>query len=872
MRSSHRPHVVVWIVAVGVSSLLSPVLAAAEEPTRFAADRPLDCLHIKLTLDVEVEQKHVDATAQLELVALRQVSTITLDAQELDTHAVGLSRNGGPASSANYTNDGKQIEIQLAEPLAAGEKVTVIVEYTVDKSTNGLHFFGPTEEEPDVPPVVWSQGESVYNSYWFPCFDNPNERQTTELLVTTRSGFQVSSNGRLVSRTEDQAAGTVTYHWLQDTPHVAYLVSLIVGEFHIETETWRGKPVEYWVHPRFEERIARSFRNTTRMLDFFSDSIGVEYPWDRYAQICCEGFGGGMENTAATTLGNRTLHDARSFIDNDSDGLIAHELAHQWWGDLLTCRDWSHLWLNEGFASYFEALWEEYDLGPDEFSYNMFRKASRARKGGTKRPIVDRAYSHSRSMFDSRAYPKGAWVLHMVRRRLGDDLFWQAIKRYATDNAYKTVETVDLRKAIESVTARSFERFFYDWTERPGHPELSATFKWLNDQKLASITLKQTQESAAFHFPLKLEFTFAEDTAPVILTHDVTEKEQTFYHPLPEAPRLVRVDPDQSILMELKETKGHDLWKAQLLEDASPVARIRAARHFEKSRRDSDHTLLAEALASESFWAVKKEIAVSLGKAGGETARDALIAALGFEDPKARRACVEALSSFEGDEAAIEAVKQMAVDGDASYYVEAAAIETFGSLKPDGAVDILKQALRRVSDRERLRSAALTSLGNLGTANVIPLLCEWTHPDKPRLARPSAIRALGRVAKDVYLDDETYKLIVDTLIEAFDDTSSRLRASAIGTLASLPEPARARGALTKLEAIAANDGTYWVRRAAERAVEAIKKGEPAKLQLTELRDEVKNLTEENKELTDRLEKLETRLNGEDAPAESAESP
>ena len=471
-------------------------------------------------------------------------------------------------------------------------------------------------------------------------------------------------------------------------------------------------------------------------------------------------------------------------------------------------------------------------------------------------------------MFDSRAYPKGAWVLHMVRRRLGDDLFWQAIKRYATDNAYKTVETVDLRKAIESVTARSFERFFYDWTERPGHPELSATFKWLNDQKLASVTLKQTQESAAFHFPLKLEFTFAEDIAPVILTHDVTEKEQTFYHPLPEAPRLVRVDPDQSILMELKETKGHDLWKAQLLEDASPVARIRAARHFEKSRRDSDHTLLAEALASESFWAVKKEIAVSLGKVGGETARDALIAALGFEDPKARRACVEALSSFEGDEAAIEAVKQMAVDGDASYYVEAAAIETFGSLKPDGAVDLLKQALRRVSDRERLRSAALTSLGNLGTADVIPLLCEWTHPDKPRLARPSAIRALGHVAKDVYLDDETYKLIVDTLIEAFDDTSSRMRARAIGTLASLPEPARARGALTKLEAIAANDGTYWVRRAAERAVEAIKKGEPAKLQLTELRDEVKNLTEENKELTDRLEKLETRLNGEDPPAES----
>ena len=150
--------------------------------------------------------------------------------------------------------------------------------------------------------------------------------------------------------------------------------------------------VEYWVHSRYKERAARSFRNTIRMLDFFSDKIGVEYPWDRYAQICCEGFGGGMENTAATTLGNRALHDARSFLDSNADGLIAHELAHQWWGDLLTCRDWAHLWLNEGFASYAEALWVEHDRGRDEFAYNMYRKGRSARRGGTKRPIVDRAY------------------------------------------------------------------------------------------------------------------------------------------------------------------------------------------------------------------------------------------------------------------------------------------------------------------------------------------------------------------------------------------------------------------------------------------------------------------------------------------------
>ena len=416
-------------ILVAAISCATTTLADDVAPVRFAADRPLDILHIKLNLNVNLDDKHVDGTARIDMVALRGCSTITFDAVDFETAGVTLSRNDGPFAPARHSNDGKQIEILLEKPLVAGEGASVEIHYAVDNPTSGLSFFGPSENEPDVPRVVWSQGESTTNSYWFPCFDHPNERQTTELIVTTQRGLKVSSNGKLVSTTEDANKNTVTYHWLQDQPHVAYLVSMIVGEFHIERETWRGKSVEYWSHPKYSERISRSFRNTTRMLNFFSDAIGVEYPWHRYAQICCEGFGGGMENTSATTLGNRALHDERSSLDSSSDGLIAHELAHQWWGDLITCRDWAHIWLNEGFATYFEALWDEHDLGDEEFAYNMYRKANRARRGGQKRPIVDRAYERPGAMFDSRAYPKGAWVLHMVRRRLGDDLFWKTLQR-----------------------------------------------------------------------------------------------------------------------------------------------------------------------------------------------------------------------------------------------------------------------------------------------------------------------------------------------------------------------------------------------------------------------------------------------------------
>lgn len=850
------------IVALSIVSFSAAAVGAdTPAPTHFAADRPLDCVHIRLELNVDVERKHMDGVATLDLVALRESPSITLDAINLETSGVTLSRNGGSAQAVDYSNDGSHIEILLDRPLATGQKASVAVRYAVDNPKSGLHFFAPSENEPDVPYLVWSQGESTFNSNWFPCFDHPGERQTTELIVTTQRGYNVSSNGKLVSMREDPAAGTVTYHWRQDQPHVAYLVSMIVGKFHIERETWRGKPVEYWVDPRYKERVARSFRNTTRMLDFFSDAIGVEYPWARYAQICCEGFGGGMENTSATTLGNRALHDERSFLDSNADSLISHEMAHQWWGDLLTCRDWAHIWLNEGFASYFEALWAEHDLGADEFAYNMDRKARGARRGGKKRPIVDRAYDHPRSMFDSRAYPKGAWVLHMIRRRLGDDVFWKVINRYATDHAYGTVETVDLRKAIESVSGRSFERFFYDWTQRPGHPEVTVSYRWLHDDKLAKVSIKQTQEADAFHFPLTLEFRFDGDAPPVSVTRDITEKSMSFYYPLAAAPTLFRVDPEQSVLMELKEKKGRDLWKAQLLHDPSVVGRIRAAEHFGESKSDNDRKLLAEALDAEPFWGVKRQLAAALAESGGDVCRDALIAGLRFDHPKARRACVANLKGFHHDAVVIDAVRPLVVDGDPSYYVEAAAIETYARLEPEDGLAVLKQALTRDSRNEVIRSAALRGLAKLRDADVVPLLSEWTRPKKPRRARPAAIQGLARVTRNMYLDDDTIRDIVDTLTDALADSGARVRGAAVRALADLSDPGRARSALAALESIKANDSSDRVRRSAKSSIETIEKGEPAQVQLAELRDDLQSITEENKELADRLEKLES-LNGE----------
>ncbi|MEK7757635.1 MAG: M1 family aminopeptidase, partial [Planctomycetota bacterium] len=529
-----------------------------------------------------------------------------------------------------------------------------------------------------MPYVMWSQGESIDNRYWVPCFDNPNEMQTTEMTVTVSAGNEAVSNGRLLSKV-DNTDKTTTFHWLQDKPHVSYLMTLVVGEFYVEQDTWRGKPVVYYVPPKHKNDLRRSFSNTVRMLEHFSNITGVEYPWDKYAQVCVEGFGGGMENTSATTLGPRTLHDERAHLDTSADGLVAHELAHQWFGDLVTCKDWAHTWLNEGFATYLDAIWSEHDLGRDEYDYEIYRDMKNAVEGGKKAPVMDKRYDDPGEMFDSRAYPKGGSILHMLRHRVGDAKFWASVKRYLTKHAHQAVETSDLRQAFETETGRSLERFFYDWTERPGAPTVNVSYDWVDDDKLAKVTVKQTQESEAFHFPLEVEFHFDEGQ-PALLHGDLTEKEQRFYFPLPRRPKMVLVDPQQAVLMELKEQKGRDLWKEQLSSGPHAIDRIRAAANLGESKNDKDTTLLGEALMAEKFWGVGDEIAEAIGKAGGDKARDVLLIGLTVEHPKIRRAVVEQLGSFHRDEKVMEALRAIIAKGDASYRVEAEAIESYAKL------------------------------------------------------------------------------------------------------------------------------------------------------------------------------------------------
>lgn len=849
------------IAAVAVASTFVATTATAKTPTRFPADRPIDIKHIKLNLEVSLEEKTVDAVATIELTALRDAASVRFDAVDFDVSTVEAGQNERNLSLANFVNDGEHIVVSFSgDGLPKGETRFVRIKYKLVDPASGLHFFGPSEAEPDMPYVVWSQGQSIYNRYWVPCFDHPNEMQTTETIVTVDDRFEVVSNGKLLSK-NPTLDGRVTYHWLQDQPHVAYLITLIVGEFHLVEEEWRGKPVRYYVPPDRAADIDRSFSKTKPMLDFFSERLGVEYPWAQYAQTAAPEFGGGMENTSATTLGENTLHDERAHLDFSSDGLVAHELMHQWFGDMLTCKDWSHLWLNEGWATYGSALWLEHEKGRHEYDYSIWRYMQRALRGGRERPVVDRNYDTPGQMFDARSYPKGASILHMLRRKIGDDEFWQATREYLKRFRHQPVETSDMRGVYEELTGQALERFFYDWTARPGAPQVRATYSWDEERNLAEIEIEQTQDADAFEFPLVVEFRF-DDGAPVELRQTVRKKTHRMVVPFPQRPAMVLVDPHLDALLELTESKGRHLWEKQLREDPHVVGRIRAAEHFGKSGKPRDAKLLGEAVLTEPFWGVGEQIAAALGECGGDEARDALLECLNVEDPYIRRACTEELGTFHKDENVIAALTRVVKTGDPSYRVEAAAIEALGEVQPEGATSLLAEAMTRDSHRERIRSAALRAMGSLGDKTAIETLIEWSKRGKPRYCRAAAVQGLAKLAERTRLTGDETQRIVDAIANVIPGENRRLQRTAIGALRTMGEAAEP--ALPTLRAIAANDPESRIREAAERAAEQIASGAPPNVQTDDLRQQLESLQYETEQMRKRLEKLDALSDIQDA--------
>ncbi len=467
--------------------------------------------HIKAELTLDTKKREVRGTVTHTVRPLHPfLKTVDLDCgKDLKVARVTLGREKAPCT---FRRDGDTLAITLDKPRGPAETLDIAIEYA-GSPDRGIRFIVPDAAYPEKPTAIWTQGEAEDTRHWLPCYDYPNDRATSEMIVTVEKPLSVLSNGVLVG-TRPGPGNTVTYHWKMDVPFVSYLISLAVADFSIYHDKVGDLPVDYYVAKPVDEATARRFMGKTpRMITFFNRVTGRPYPYVKYAQSCMPEFGGGMENITATTMTDLALHDEIAELEDNADGLVSHELAHQWFGDLLTCKDWSHLWLNEGFASYFGPLFTEHDRGEDAFRIEM-NQVLQGYLGSDReyrRPIVEARYESSDDMFDGMTYNKGSCVLHMLRGLIGDEAWWKGIRRYVAERQLQVVETDDFRKAMEAASGKSLKWFFDQWVYKAGHPELKVRWHFEDEDKTVRIRIEQTQkvddQTPLFRLPTTVEIT-----------------------------------------------------------------------------------------------------------------------------------------------------------------------------------------------------------------------------------------------------------------------------------------------------------------------------------------------------------------------------
>jgi aminopeptidase N len=818
---------------------------------RFAADRVVDIEHLALVLDVDPTHRTVAGSVAMRARGLAAgARTVELDAVDLTIEDVAVD-----GTAATFRHDGKKLRVELAAPLAVGTELAIDIRYR-GAPRRGLYFIAPDTGYPDKPVQVWSQGQDEDSRHWFPCFDSPHEKATTEVTVTVPAPLFAVSNGTLVS--DRTSGGKRTLHWRLDVPHSCYLVTLAVGAFASIETTWRDTPVVYYVARGREAEAERTLARTPAMLELFSTKFGVPYPYPRYAQVFVADFiFGGMENTSATTLTDTVLLDERASLDYDVDSLVAHELAHQWFGDLVTCRDWGEGWLNEGFATYAEYLWREHHEGRDAADLELadWRDAYMGEDGHRyRRTIATKLYDEPIDIFDHHLYDKGGRVLHMLRDVLGDAAFFAALAHYLTKHRHGVVESRDLARAVEDATGRVVDWFFSQWViDGAGHPELKIDLAWDAATKLAAVTVEQTQRVDAvtpvFRVPTRIRFRV--DDADVDVPVELTEPRHVFHCRLAGEPTQAIFDPGQIVLAAVTTEKPEPMWLAELAGATLAIDRSAAAAALGKRGGATAERALIDALVRDRYWAVRGAAAAALAQIRSDVARDALVERLGGEaHPRARRAIARALGDFVGDPIAAEALATVVARGDASYFVEAEACLALGKTRAPRAGELLRAAAQRESFTDVIRQHAYRGLAEARDDSALALLVDgmrWGRPTQGRRAAAGASAVLVRGRRDREARDVRERLELLLL-----DRDFRVQAAAIEALGVIGDA----DAIPALRRMIDRELDGRLRRRGKEVARDLGDGAPMADEVRRLRDEVGELRAAAQKLKDRVDVLE----------------
>jgi aminopeptidase N len=564
-----------------------------------------------------------------------------------------------------------------------------------------------------------------------------------------------------------------------------------------------------------------------------------------------------MENTTVTTITESTLHDQRAHRDFRSEGLVAHEAAHQWFGDLLTCKHWAHAWLNEGFATYFDALFQEYSLGKDEFQYTMLTNVETYfEEDSTKyrRAIVTNIYEEPIDLFDRHLYPGGAWRLHMIRYLVGEEQFRTIIKTYLEEYQFKVVETIDFQRTIEKVTGRSFEEFFDQFIYKAGYPIYKIQYSWNADNKSILLKVEQVQKDDSFSltpiFKMPVDICIVFESSQKVVRINVDQREQQFLISVDTKPLFVRFDPENWLLKKLEIQTESEYLISQLQKDTSIIGRIEAAKALSKKPSAKIIKILGEQLRNDPFWGVQQNIALALGTIGGELALEELLQSLKLSHPKARRKVVEVLGEFI-DPRAVEALISVLQIGDESYFVEGSAAKALGKTKATKAFEILKAQLQKSSYLDVIREGVFLGLSYLKDERGLDIAIEWIQKGKPLYARLAAFSALAELGK-LFNKQKAFEAVRTELITT---EHFRIKLAAMQALEALEMP-ESTYLLRKYQETEV-DGR--LKRRAFNAIQAITRNLEKPKELNELREEIAILRQSNNELKNELYIIQDKL-------------
>ena len=538
-------------------------IGISQNTNKYKAEREKthSLIHTKLKVDFNFDKKELNGEAWITAKPyFYNSSTFVLDAKAMLIHTITLQDK-----KLDYHYDGYQITINLHKKYTKEETFTVYINYTArpekvkEKGSDaitaakGLYFINASGIDKNKPTQIWTQGETEGSSCWFPTIDAPNQKTTQEIYITVPNKYVTLSNGELVNQTKIGA--NRTDYWKLDQKHAPYLFFLGVGEFEIIKDTYKNIPVNYYVEKEYAPYAKQIFGNTPKMMQFFSEKLGVEFPWNKYSQIVVRDYvSGAMENTTAVVHGEQAYQKPGQLIDeNKHENTIAHELFHHWFGNLVTSESWSNLTLNESFANYSEYLWLEYKYGKEAAAMHLYDNNLLYLNGQeTDKKLVRFNYDDKEDLFDLVSYNKGGAILHMLRNYVGDEAFFTVLKAYLTEYKYQSAEVHQLRLIFEKITGKDLNWFFNQWYYGANHPTISVSYDYNLIRKTVTVNIYQ-QQIEKFQFPLTIDI--FEGNKRRRQTVFIENNDASFTFKYNKQPTLIQVNADGVLLCEINENK-----------------------------------------------------------------------------------------------------------------------------------------------------------------------------------------------------------------------------------------------------------------------------------------------------------------------------